>query len=90
MIEIDKYNCQTKLNISIRYRPKKVGYDTDIDAYISLDHCVTVQWSSPISVTFSSISREAYPSGNRYPSNNVATKVTYPTLDQELILIDKE
>jgi tetratricopeptide (TPR) repeat protein len=92
MIESDNYNCQTKVNLSIRYDPKKIGDDAapEIDDHVSLDHNVTVLWSSPISVAFSSNSRDAYPSGNRHPSNSVAMKTPYPTPEKELILIDKE
>mmetsp|Transcript_2771 Transcript_2771/g.3033 ORF Transcript_2771/g.3033 Transcript_2771/m.3033 type:complete len:224 (-) Transcript_2771:955-1626(-) len=91
-------NCETKLTLSIRYQPQKIGdadtetdTEIDIDEYVSLDHCVTVRWSSPLSVMFSSNARGAYPSGNRHPSNNVAMTAPYSTiLEKELIFIDQE
>jgi hypothetical protein len=92
MIESDNYNCQTKVNLSIRYDPKKIGDDTapEINDHVLLDHNATVIWSSPISIAFSSNSRDAYPSGNRHPSNSVAMKTPYDTPEKELILIDNE
>ena len=88
--------CETKVNISLRYHPKKVDDDTEIVDYVSLDHSETLLWSSPISITLSSsYTNDRYPSGNRHPSNNVAlanTALRYPAVlgHKELVLIDKE
>ena len=98
-IKLNDCKCETKIDVSIRYNKETRENDTkalhnsgDTDA-VSLDHCVTVVWSSPISLSFSSNAKDAYPSGNQHPSNIVADdastmKESPSDPEKELVLID--
>jgi len=96
LTELDNYNCQTKINLSVRYHQERTEEDKDVsdtgaeDDYVSLDHSATVLWSSPISVVFSSKSQDAFPSGNRHSSNIIPDHTDPGVPEKEMILIDNE
>ncbi|VEU44769.1 unnamed protein product [Pseudo-nitzschia multistriata] len=71
----DDYKCKTNIDVSIRYSQegkgviKEASRDRVGKDYVSLDHTVSLEWSSPLSVEFSTTAQDAYPSGNRHNSN---------------------
>jgi hypothetical protein len=77
MTKLNDCQCETKINISIQYQQeiinddKSASCDDRASNSVSLDHSVTVLWSSPMSVAFSSNAKEVYPSGIQHPSNIV-------------------
>lgn len=95
--EMKRYNdnkCETNIDISIRYYQegkddvKKASSDDVEKDFVALNHSVTVLWTSPISVTFSSSGQDAYPCGNRHTSNTMSDPLGLP--EKETILHDKE
>ena len=99
MTKLNDCKCETKIDISIQYQQeiinddKSASCDDKANNSVSLDHSVTVLWSSPISVAFSSNAKEMYPSGIQHPSNIVLDRTSpknqsHSDSAKETILID--
>ena len=87
--------CRTDIEVSVTYNQCRNGSGSGADATaVTLFETVSVAWSTPISSSFCPAWKDAYPSGNRHPSNFVADVANshIPSHDaaQEMVLIDKE
>jgi hypothetical protein len=89
--------CRTDVDVSVTYNQTRKNHSksSDVDGTsVTLFEKVQMLWSAPINVDFCPAWKDAYPSGNRHPSNFVTDVATgnMPSIDpsQELVLIDKE
>ena len=82
MTKLNDCKCETKIDFSIQYQQEIINDDKSASSHdiannsVSLDHSVTVLWSSPMSVAFSSNAKEMYPSGIQHPSNIVPDRTS--------------
>ena len=95
MTKFNDCECETKISVSVLYQQqiiddvkKPVTLGDSANNSVSLDHDVSILWSSPLSIEFSSRANEAYPSGNQHPSNIVRDHASPSDSGKELILID--
>jgi hypothetical protein len=99
--DFDRRMCRTNVEVSVTYNQSRSIYpksgerssDNDVTS-VTLFDTVSLLWSAPISAHFSPVSKEAFPSGNRHPSNFVpdvaSGRIPGPQPAQEMVLIDKE